>query len=320
MSSVQYLVLFNRKQMVSAPQWHQAILCNDFDMTLDADFDPFTFQGFVSCLCGDIFCGFDYRLTGPDSHWPSALDVIPVPASWDTVVLINACSSVENLEAATIAAAVLTSLTQGALYDGAAESVILGDEALAWVRFVLMNLGQIHQQQASLRDTERQYTDAEVLDQWVYQMRGEKIDTFRCPAESLALMTGSGFLIGGSAFEVHTADRVYDCSRRIRLDAEQFQWDIHRAGDHQPPEVLRAQREAAVNEDNKARSAMKAFLDTLLQAHIRSVIWQPGLLVIECSGSLNFSIRYLAFPLVNDIRVTKAHQGFEIGAEGVSSI
>jgi hypothetical protein len=129
--SIENIVIFNRARMPSPAQWQQAIAAAGFGLRIDRAFDPLAFSGHLPCSDGGVACGFEYFCDNLDQEWSQDLK-IELPASWDCVVCLATRSSYDDAAASCAAAAVLASMTGGALLEGGEAPLIAAGKAIAW--------------------------------------------------------------------------------------------------------------------------------------------------------------------------------------------
>jgi len=150
--SVENIVIFNRARMPSAAQWQQAIAAAGFTLRIDGAFDPSAFSGHLPCTEGKLACGFEYFCDKLDQEWLQDLN-IELPPAWDCVVCLATRSSYDDAAASCAAAAVLASLTGGALLEGGEAPLISAVKAIAWG----------HHAVRELRELKRRDEEAEAL-------------------------------------------------------------------------------------------------------------------------------------------------------------
>jgi hypothetical protein len=131
--SVENIVIFNRARMPSAAQWQQALAAAGFSLRIQATFDPLAFSGHLACSDGAVKCGFEYFCDDLDQDWLQDLN-IELPPAWDCVVCLATRSSYDDAAASCAAAAVLASITGGAVLEGGEAPLIVAGKAVRELR------------------------------------------------------------------------------------------------------------------------------------------------------------------------------------------
>jgi hypothetical protein len=104
-----------------------------FDVQLNTDFDPHSHSGYLPCP--DDLTGFEYYL---ESFSAPTMEIgeagASVIGSRNTVASLRFSGRPADRTAATAAAATLTAMADGVLFDTEPGHFIAADEALAWAR------------------------------------------------------------------------------------------------------------------------------------------------------------------------------------------
>jgi hypothetical protein len=140
--SVENIVIFNRARMPSAAQWQQAMAAAGFSLRIQGTFDPLSFSGHLACLDGAVKCGFEYFCDELDQDWLQDLK-IELPPAWDCVVCLATRSSYDDAAASCAAAAVLASITAGAVLEGGEAPLIGAGKAIAWGQRAVRELREL---------------------------------------------------------------------------------------------------------------------------------------------------------------------------------
>jgi hypothetical protein len=130
---ITYNVFMDRSRLPAAAEWARVIRESGFDVQLAADFEPGSFSGYLPCP--DDRTGFEYYL---ESFTTPTLEIGDAGAkaigARDTVASLRFSGRASDRNAASAAAATLTAMTDGVLFDTEPGHFISADEALAWAR------------------------------------------------------------------------------------------------------------------------------------------------------------------------------------------
>lgn len=133
MSAELYLFL-ERAAMPTPEAWQQAITEAGFALTLDTDFDPYTFTGFLPCQFQGHTSGFEYYLHPKQEIADHFTYLAPRVKPFDSVVMLVWGSSIEEMACAVMAAAALAASTPSLLYSPEDDSAVEGARALGYAR------------------------------------------------------------------------------------------------------------------------------------------------------------------------------------------
>jgi hypothetical protein len=132
--SVTITVFIRKGAMLSPAAWQKAITQQGFDVTLDPDFDPVTFSGFLPARLARRDAGFEY-LFGPVD--PEDVDAGPgatAAAGLDECISFVTHSDIVELVSAALSAAALAAAVEGLLWDHESGEGHRGRAALEWAR------------------------------------------------------------------------------------------------------------------------------------------------------------------------------------------
>jgi hypothetical protein len=134
--SVELTVYLPRAAMPSPSEWASAIRERGFDVELGTDLDVDEFSGFLPCRFEGEDAGFEYE-SGPIEF----VDELELPSDFDFAVTFATHSSMRDLGTSVVCAGVLCALTRGVLVDPQADMTVSADEAVAWAREMLDEIG-----------------------------------------------------------------------------------------------------------------------------------------------------------------------------------
>jgi hypothetical protein len=138
--SLEAYVFLNRATLPTAAVWGTAIHDHGFAVFFDADFDPLKDTGFVPCRCAGFEAGFEYYLHSRDAV-ASAYPVLkPLIDGYDSAVSFVWSGQPADCATAIAAAAVLTSLSSGLMYDPQDDVRMSGPEAVDYARCTIVEL------------------------------------------------------------------------------------------------------------------------------------------------------------------------------------
>jgi hypothetical protein len=130
---ITYNVFLDRRRLPAAADWARVIREAGFDVQLNADFEPGSCNGYLPCP--DDRTGFEFYL---ESFTTPTLEIGDAGAKAigprNTVVTLRFSGRPSDRNAATAAAATLTAMTDGVLFDTEPGHFIAADAALAWAR------------------------------------------------------------------------------------------------------------------------------------------------------------------------------------------
>jgi hypothetical protein len=130
---ITYNVFLDRTRLPAAADWAHVIREAGFDVQLNTDFEPGSYSGYVPCP--DDRTGFEYYL---ESFSTPTLEIGEAGAQAigprNTVASLRFSGRSSDRDAASAAAATLTAITDGVLFDTEPGHFIAADEALAWAR------------------------------------------------------------------------------------------------------------------------------------------------------------------------------------------
>lgn len=127
--SIDFTVYLPRGAMPAPRAWAEAIADSGFPAELTADFDVDEFSGFLPCRFDGVDAGFEYS-SGPIEF----IDELELPAEFDFSVTFTTHSSMRELAASAVCAAVLCAVTHGTLVDPQGDLTISSNEAISWAR------------------------------------------------------------------------------------------------------------------------------------------------------------------------------------------
>jgi hypothetical protein len=149
--SVDLCVFLHDHRLPSCDEWQAAIDAEGRDLKLD-DFSPREQTGFVPCMLNVKDCGFEYFFAPVESG--EANEVLEKIGDRDRVVTLSFHSSELDMRAATIAAAALTTLSDGVYFDG--ENFAVGKTVYALLELQESNNQQRLRQSAETMGTYNQ--------------------------------------------------------------------------------------------------------------------------------------------------------------------
>ncbi len=130
---ITYNVFLDRARLPAAADWARLIREAGFDVELAPDFEPAAHSGYLPCP--DDRTGFEYYL---ESFAAPTFEIGDAGAKAigprNTVASLRFSGRPSDRNAATAAAATLTAITDGVLFDTEPGHFIAADEALAWAR------------------------------------------------------------------------------------------------------------------------------------------------------------------------------------------
>jgi hypothetical protein len=135
--SFSFHVFTHRARIPHAHAWAEAIAAQGFATVLawgaDPGFDPATFSGYVPCP--DDRTGFDlFAEPYSEANFEIGPDGMEVIGARDTVLTFRISGRESDRDAAMEAAATLTLLTDGILFDVDARHFVAAPAVLAWAR------------------------------------------------------------------------------------------------------------------------------------------------------------------------------------------
>lgn len=130
---ISYNVFLERGRLPAAANWARAVREYGFDAQLNAAFEPRSHSGYLPCP--DERTGFEYYI---ESFTAPAFEIGEAGATAieqrDTVVSIRFSGRSADRAAAVAAAATLTAMADGVLFDAGPGHFIAAEDALAWAR------------------------------------------------------------------------------------------------------------------------------------------------------------------------------------------
>ena len=130
---ISYNVFLDRDRLPAASDWARAIREAGFDVQLPAEFELESYSGYLPCP--DERTGFEYYL---ESFSAPTLEIGDAGAraigQRNTVATLRFSGRTSDRMAAVAAAATLTVMTDGVLFDTEPGHFIGADAALAWAR------------------------------------------------------------------------------------------------------------------------------------------------------------------------------------------
>jgi hypothetical protein len=130
---ITYNVFLDRARLPAAADWARAIHEAGFKVELNPDFEPAAYSGYLPCP--DDRTGFEYYL---ESFTEPTFEIGDAGAKAigprNTVASLRFSGRSSDRDAATAAAATLTAMTDGVLFDTEPGHFIAADAALAWAR------------------------------------------------------------------------------------------------------------------------------------------------------------------------------------------
>ena len=130
---ITYNVFLDRTRLPHAADWARVIREAGFDVQLNTDFEPDSFSGYLPCP--DDRTGFEYYL---ESFIAPTMEIgdagTKAIGPRNTVATLRFSGRPSDRDAASAAAATLTAMTDGVLFDTEPGHFISADEALAWAR------------------------------------------------------------------------------------------------------------------------------------------------------------------------------------------
>jgi hypothetical protein len=324
--SVENVVIFNKKNMVSSEEWQKAISEAGFTLEIDTDFDPLDFSGFLPCRIGDVECGFEYFFEDLDPEATEDLEV-PLPADWDTVVTLVTRSSYDDLQASCIAAGVLAHLVKGGFFDGGDEPMINGGQSIESARSILSEIEKLKLDEVSAQEAKQKVIDSgspeDSLEVLLGSLSGVQIEDFNKGYKSLSVILAGDREIKGDAWRLIGPNTVFDVSRERRIKGLQADLLVESKGNLDSEQkarwsVLEGELDEARNLDASDLAKIATFLTPLDQLSIKSVEWQrPSKLLIRITGQAEFSLEFEAVGLMPELAVVDGPIEYQISVEGV---
>jgi hypothetical protein len=131
--SISFHVFAHRARIPDARVWSEAIARHGFDTSLDPGFDPASFSGYVPCP--DERSGFDLFVEPYSAaNFEIGPDGMRAIGARDIVLTFRFSGRETDRAAATAAAAALTLLTDGILFDAETRHFVAAPAVLAWAR------------------------------------------------------------------------------------------------------------------------------------------------------------------------------------------
>ena len=130
--SISLFVFFESARLPNAKAWADAIRSSGFDLQLDTTFDLRTASGFRPCEHERTASGFEYYF-GPSNECVETNSLDPAKIGVrDVCVQLVTHSDMRELMCATLAGAVLCSITEGAIWESEADHWVAAADALRW--------------------------------------------------------------------------------------------------------------------------------------------------------------------------------------------
>lgn len=130
---ITYHVFLDRTRLPGAADWARVIREAGFDVELNADFEPGSYSGYLPCP--DDRTGFEYYL---ESFAKPTIEIGDHGAKAigrrNSVASLRFSGRPSDRDAASAAAATLTAMSDGVLFDTEPGHFISADAALAWAR------------------------------------------------------------------------------------------------------------------------------------------------------------------------------------------
>lgn len=130
---ISYNVFLDRDRLPAATDWARVIREAGFEVQLSTDFEPGSHSGYLPCP--DERTGFEYYL---ESFTVPTVEIGETGAKAigqrHTVASLRFSGRPADQSAAVAAAATLTAMTDGVLFDTESGHFIAADKALAWAR------------------------------------------------------------------------------------------------------------------------------------------------------------------------------------------
>jgi len=126
--SVENVILFNRKNIVSPQRWSNRIKELGYLLSIDADFDMEQFVGYLPCKYSDKDSGFEYEFDEIDEE-DFYQDELSRIGDRKHMVILTTHSDYYEALSSSIAAAVLAELCDGFVLEGG-EDMYAGKEAI----------------------------------------------------------------------------------------------------------------------------------------------------------------------------------------------
>jgi hypothetical protein len=132
--SISTTVFIRKGTMLSPAAWQDAIRRAGFPLTLDPDFDPATFSGFLPARYRERDAGFEYGFAPVDRSELGSGPRATAADGYDECVSFVTHSDMAELVSASISAAVLAATVDGLLWDDESGEGHPGRAALEWAR------------------------------------------------------------------------------------------------------------------------------------------------------------------------------------------
>jgi hypothetical protein len=130
---ISYNVFLDRERLPTGADWSRVLREGGFETQLDPDFEPRTHSGYLPCP--DERTGFEYYLEPFDAPTPeSGEEGAKVIGKRNAVVSFRFSGRPSDREAAASAAATLTAMSDGILFDSEPGHFISAADALSWAR------------------------------------------------------------------------------------------------------------------------------------------------------------------------------------------
>jgi hypothetical protein len=131
--SISFHVFADRARIPAARAWSGALDGHGFGIRMEPEFDPASFSGYLPCP--DDRTGFELFVEPYSAaNFEIGPDGMRVIGDRDTVFTFRCSGREADLAAATAAAATLTVLTDGILFDTEARHFVAAASVLAWAR------------------------------------------------------------------------------------------------------------------------------------------------------------------------------------------
>ena len=132
--SQELYVFLNKSEMLTPHDWQQHITRNGFETSIDTDFDPFSFTGFLPCHMDGRTTGFEYYFSPKADVAPPETYLAKPTEAFDSVVSFIWRGDLRELMAVLAAATSLANACPSLLHDPYDDSSVNGTDALAYAR------------------------------------------------------------------------------------------------------------------------------------------------------------------------------------------
>jgi hypothetical protein len=134
--SLEIYVFLNKEALSPMTTWDTSIRSRGFDVVLAPGFDPLNHSGFVPCSFSGSDGGFEYYLGSRDDVASVYPDLKALVEGYDSVVSFIWDGDLAECATAIVAAAALTSVNSGLMYDHRRMSA--GEEPKHWTTLVVL--------------------------------------------------------------------------------------------------------------------------------------------------------------------------------------